>query len=244
MSANAETRRVIFERVNSGDIEGGRSLFIMTADDFETDETKSLAATSHGDEFLETLCLMAREFGLPPTNVKYAVGCIGEAKRYFPNSSAYVALAFGYDSDAWLRPDQANQYIEHERGEPAQGPFEAAERLFAHVACCNWRVTKNHAKPNYRPTQVMNDATLIGAAQMRGRDAEAALAKFRDGYGRAADIANKRREFLGSHYKPSSDGGAGDIRASCLAGEVLALRELGRFREMGDALRRLRAEPA
>ncbi|MEQ1490391.1 MAG: hypothetical protein ABL932_07575, partial [Terricaulis sp.] len=49
---------------------------------------------------------------------------------------------------------------------------------------------------------------------------------------------------LGSHYKPSSDGGAGDIRASCLAGEVLALRELGRFREMGDALRRLRAEPA
>lgn len=70
------------------------------------------------------------------------------------------------------------------------------------------------------------------------------MAKFRDGYGRASDIAGKRREFLGKNYKPSADGGAADIRASCRAGEVVALRELGRFREMGEALRRLRAEPA
>lgn len=139
MPADAQTLRTVFQNVNSGDIERGRNLLI---------------AASDGNATLEALCLKVREFGLPPEDARYATGFLSNCKKHYPNSSAWVALGFVLDSAAWTEPNDANRYLQNEKKEPAKGPFEAAARLYAHVACCNWRVIKNHTAANFRPTHV------------------------------------------------------------------------------------------
>ena len=228
MPADTQTLRRCFEFANSGDIEHCRNLLI---------------ATSDGTALLEALCCMSREFAMPPTKMDYAEGFARNAKIQYPQSSAWMALGFLPEVDAWRTPSEVSLFIDNEASDPASGPFEAAARLLARVASCNYRIIKMHTGPGFKPTSTFTDLSLIGAVNLVIRGADTALEKFREGAPKAEETAASRRQFLGASYRPSADGGAADIRASCIAGEVLALRDLGRFGEMGDALKRLRAAP-